>query len=188
MHSRLSFILLPIRTWFLLCLEIISRVFWCTCRMKEKVWMTQVETIWLLRPVSNALLVLGGCGDLWNAKGSLREVIQLQSWRTNTGTQPCAHALLYSLWDSLIIKCSGFSCPKKAESKYILYTSFWILYKLQYLSKDCLAVGAARAWPTQTESQRQPHSWPHCLGAAPHQVHLPGPELALGRRIWTTVT
>lgn len=46
-HCRLSFNLLPIRTWFLLCLEIISRVIWYTCRMKEKVCMTQVETTWL---------------------------------------------------------------------------------------------------------------------------------------------
>lgn len=37
-HCRLLFNLLPVRTWFLLCLEIISRVVWYTCRMKEKVW------------------------------------------------------------------------------------------------------------------------------------------------------
>lgn len=47
--------------------------------------------------------------------------------------------------ETLTIKCYGFSCPKKTESKYILYTSFWILHKLQYLYKDCLAVGAAMA-------------------------------------------
>lgn len=38
MHCRLLFNLLPIRTWFLLCLEIVSRVIWYMCRMKEKVW------------------------------------------------------------------------------------------------------------------------------------------------------
>lgn len=37
MHCRLLFNLLPIRTWFS-CLEIVSRVIWYTCRMKEKVW------------------------------------------------------------------------------------------------------------------------------------------------------
>lgn len=61
------------------------------------------------------------CGDLWNVKGSLSEVIQLQSWRTNTGTHPSPHALLYSLWDPLKMKCYGFSCPKKRETKYVLY-------------------------------------------------------------------
>ena len=38
-----------------------------------------------------------------------------------------------------------FLARRKQKGKNILYTSFWILYELQYLYKDCLAVGAAVA-------------------------------------------
>lgn len=38
MHCRLLSSLLPIRIWFSLCLEIVFRVIWYTCRTKEKVW------------------------------------------------------------------------------------------------------------------------------------------------------
>lgn len=58
---------------------------------------------------------------------------------------PYTHARLYLLHDSVVIKYYGFFCSTQTESKDILYTSLWILYKLQYLYKDCLAVGAAMA-------------------------------------------
>lgn len=57
---------------------------------------------------------------------------------------PYTHALLYLLHDPVIIRYyRSFSLCR--QSKYILYTSFWILYKLQYFYKDCLAAGAAAA-------------------------------------------
>ena len=58
---------------------------------------------------------------------------------------PYTHTLLHLLHDSVGMKYCGVSCFTQTESQYILCTSFWILCKLQYLYKDCLAVGAALA-------------------------------------------
>lgn len=47
MHYRLSFSLLPMRTWFSLCLEIVSRIFGIPAEWRKRFEITLVETTWL---------------------------------------------------------------------------------------------------------------------------------------------